>query len=329
MPITTLKDIAAAAHVSSATVSRVLNADTSLQVSAATRQRIFAAAESLNYTKHQTHPTTSAGTVALVQWTTEAGEQGDLYYRAIRWGVENQLQADGYQVARNFAPDGLPAASGLTGVIAIGKYSHDQLAAFAGLGKPLVVIDQDTLDDDISCVTTSFGAPVQAIVDHFFTHGRTHPIMIAGVEQTTDGQPLHDPRPEAFTTAMTRRGEEPVLYSGPFTIEGGYQVMKKILSQPAAAHFDALFAASDNMAIGAIKALQEHHLNVPEDVAVIGFNDMAVGRFINPSLATVHIATQEMGITGVELLEKMTKTPGSQMRITLASQLLVRDSAAL
>lgn len=110
-----MKDIATRADVSVATVSRVLSGDTTLSVGADTRQRIFAAAEALNYTKHQRHQGVHRGTVAEMLWYTEAQEDGDLYYRSIRWGVESQLAQLGYQLLRVFPGDALPHGRALVG----------------------------------------------------------------------------------------------------------------------------------------------------------------------------------------------------------------------
>ncbi|WP_179394852.1 LacI family DNA-binding transcriptional regulator [Lacticaseibacillus absianus] len=328
--IATLKDIAEAAHVSSATVSRVLNADTSLQVSPETRQRIFAAAEALNYTKHQHRNPNSAGTIALVQWYSEVAETNDLYYRAIRWGTETQLQADDFTIARVFSNETLPPAGELAGLIALGKYSPDQLAAFQALNKPLVIVDQDTLAQSISCVTTSFGDPVDKIVAHFLATGHRHIAMITGDEATSDGLPLEDQRLIAFKQAMRSRAtlDETLIFHGQFTIEGGYETMTRIIETHQDALPSAFFVASDAMAIGAIKALQEHHIAVPARVSVIGFNDLAVGRFLNPSLSTVRVATQMMGMSAARLLkDQLDGLATTPTRLTLASELVLRDSS--
>ncbi|WP_225047853.1 LacI family DNA-binding transcriptional regulator [Lacticaseibacillus kribbianus] len=321
--------MAKAAHVSAATVSRVLNADTSLSVAPDTRRRIFAAAEALNYTKHQRRATPAASTIGLVQWYSEAAETNDLYYRAVRWGVETQLQADGFAIDHVFASDTLPSTE-LAGLIAIGKYSEAQLANFKALGLPLVIVDQDTLAQEISCVTTSFGDPVDRIVQHFLAAGHRRIAMITGAEQTTDGVPLTDARLTAFKRAMSRRAtlDEALIFPGPFTIEGGYQTMTAVIEKLQGDLPHAFFVASDTMAIGAIKALQEHHIQVPEQVSVIGFNDLAVGRYISPSLSTVQVATQLMGMNAARLLkDQLDGLATTPVRITLGSTLLLRDSS--
>ncbi|WP_461215864.1 LacI family DNA-binding transcriptional regulator [Lacticaseibacillus sp. GG6-2] len=329
MIIATLKDIAKQAGVAVGTVSRVLNGDSTLSVGADTRARIFEAAEALNYTKHQRSGTKPGGTVAIMPWYTEADENNDLYYRAIRWGVENQLSQDGYDLIRVFPGDELPAANTLTGIIAIGKYSPAQLANFKAFNKPLVVIDQDVLGAGVSCVVPDFSAPLTAIANYFVKTGHTRIGMLAGQEETRDHERLNDLRPALFTSALLGAGaKQPQLVTGKFTTESGYETMKQALADtPEAERPTAWFVANDPMAIGAIKALQEAGVAVPEQVRVVGFNDLAVGRFLTPALSTVHVATTEMGQTAVHLLDDLIAGVYTQpVKLTLASELVLRQS---
>lgn len=329
MFIATLKDIAKQAGVAVGTVSRVLNGDTTLSVATDTRQRIFAAAEALNYTKHQRTQPQSGGTVAVMPWYTEADETGDLYYRAIRWGVENQLTQDGFDLVRVFPGDDFPETNDLIGMIAIGKYSPAQLKAFKAKKLPLVVIDQDVLTAGVSCVVPDFQAPITAIAKYFLDEGHTNIGMLAGQEATTDQVPLHDLRPALFSSAVIAAGgAKPMIITGKFNTESGYQTMTQALDElPEDKRPTAWFVASDTMAIGAIKALQEHGVSVPDQVRVIGFNDLAVGKFLTPSLSTVHVATAELGQAAVHLLADIRRGQYSQpLKLTIASTLQLRQS---
>lgn len=329
MFIATLKDIAKQAGVAVGTVSRVLNGDTTLSVATDTRQRIFAAAEALNYTKHQRTQPQSGGTVAVMPWYTEADETGDLYYRAIRWGVENQLTQDGFDLVRVFPGDDFPETNDLIGMIAIGKYSPAQLKAFKSKKLPLVVIDQDVLAAGVSCVVPDFQAPITAIAKYFLDEGHTNIGMLAGQETTTDQVPLHDLRPALFSSAVIAAGgTKPMIITGKFNTESGYQTMTQALDEPPEdKRPTAWFVASDTMAIGAIKALQEHGVSVPDQVRVIGFNDLAVGKFLTPALSTVHVATAELGQAAVHLLADIRRGQYSQpLKLTIASTLQLRQS---
>lgn len=327
----TLKDIARVAGVSSATVSRVLNADETLQVSTETRQRVFAAAEQLNYSKPRATTAQTRGTVSVIQWFTPEAEMNDLYYRTIRWGAETALQAAGYTVRRAFAPADLPDTDDLAGIIAIGKYSERQLRQLARLRRPLVVVDQDTLGQEIPCVTTDFQHAVAEIVATFVDGGHRRIGMITGQERTSDQVPLADPRLTAFRAQLRVRGlwHDRNLYQGEFSIESGYASMQQAITDLGDNLPTAFFAASDTLAIGAIKALREAGRRVPEDVAIIGFNDLAVGRYLTPSLSTVHVATEEMGRAAVDLLQReIAGKLGTPVNLVIASTLELRASSS-
>jgi LacI family transcriptional regulator len=326
----TIKDIAAAAGVSSATVSRVLNADTTLSVGEDTRQRIYAAAETLNYSKPQPKNTHLVGTIAVLQWYTAEAEMNDLYYRTIRWGAETALQAQGYRIARSFADTDLPDAADLQGIIAIGKFSDKQLRKLSRLKRPLVVVDQDTLHLGINCITTDFDHAVASIIQRFIASGHQRIGMLAGQETTSDGQQLSDPRLRAFKEYMYayHRYDARFVSTGPFSIESGFTRMQAAIKELGDELPTAFFAANDTIAMGAVRALTEAGKKVPQDVSVIGFNDLAIGRYLTPSMSTVHVATEQMGASAVDLLlQQRGRTQQTPVNMTIASELVLRESS--
>ena len=125
----TLKDIAKLANVSSATVSRVLNKDKTLSVGEETRHRILTIAEELGYEKHKrsTNSNQERQKIAIVQWYSEQEELNDLYYYSIRIGLEKRAQELGYDVVRYFNNDILTISENVSGIIAIGKFSSEQI----------------------------------------------------------------------------------------------------------------------------------------------------------------------------------------------------------
>ena len=144
----TLKDIAKLANVSSATVSRVLNKDKTLSVGEETRHRILTIAEELGYEKHKrsTNSNQERQKIAIVQWYSEQEELNDLYYYSIRIGLEKRAQELGYDVVRYFNNDILTISENVSGIIAIGKFSSEQINRLENLSKNLVFVDSDTLN---------------------------------------------------------------------------------------------------------------------------------------------------------------------------------------
>ena len=198
----TIKDIAKQAHLSSATISRVLKGDLTLSVSQETRDRIFHTAQELGYTKHiKKQEKQQKGTIGIVQWYTESEELADLYYYSIRASIEQTASLLGYQIIRSFNDLTNPLLQGLDGIIAVGKFSSGQIAELSNLSSKLIFVDSDTLTEGFSCVTTDFEHSVQTVIDHFHSQGLTDIGLLVGQEETTDGHQLPtDPRLTAFRT---------------------------------------------------------------------------------------------------------------------------------
>lgn len=122
----TIKDIAEQAGVSPATVSRVLNYDSELAVSSETKEKIFKTAEALNYTKHKKKSQVENGRIRLIQWFDTEEELADLYYLAIRLGIENKTEELGIRLLKeSFASI---SETQVDGTIALGKFDAQQIA---------------------------------------------------------------------------------------------------------------------------------------------------------------------------------------------------------
>ena len=119
---------------------------------------------------------------------------------------------------------------------------------------------------------------------------------------------------------MLRRNH---IFIGEYTMESGYELMKRALAAPLP---EAFFIASDSMAIGALTALKEANISVPDDLAIVSFNDIEVAKYSSPPLTTVKVFTEEMGDTGVKML--LDRLNGRQIPIksVLPTQLIVRES---
>lgn len=243
----------------------------------------------------------------------------DAYYRNIRQRVEAAL-AD-VEVTRYFGLAQLP--KNVAGIIAIGKYSPAQWHQLKGLNLPLVAVDQDALFVGVASVVPDFHTPLTQIVAHFKAQGGAFG-MIAGQEATSDGLLLQDTRTQSFKALAP---DAPILTSD-FTLDGGYDAMTAALKRFGKQLPTAWFAANDQMAIGAIKALQEHHIKVPEQVEVVGFNDIAVGRFLTPSLSSVTVDQGLLGQLGAELLQaQLDHRLSAPIKITVPSTITLRGSS--
>nr|WP_243681599.1 hypothetical protein [Lacticaseibacillus manihotivorans] len=122
--------------------------------------------------------------------------------------------------------------SDFAGIVALGKFSTAQLEVLKQSGKPLVIVDQDVLGEGVSCVVPDFANGIDRIIHYMQAAGYQTVGMIAGVEETSDGQALNDPRRQLFPQLAVDAGfSTPAIYAAPFTVEGGYQPWKSQLQQ--------------------------------------------------------------------------------------------------
>lgn len=332
----TIKDIAEKAGVSQATVSRVLNLDETLSVSEDTRSRIFRIAEDLHYQKKSRKKIPQAGLdsykIVIFEWYTREEELDDLYYYAIRIGLERQAQELGYEIIRIFSKDDWSLMREADGIIALGKFSPKTIQDLESYGKPLIFVDSNTLYLGHSCVTTDLEDSVIMVLDHFLEKGHEEIGLLVGQEQTADETPLQmDPRQRTFQQYLTAKGfyQERFVAVGEFSTESGYQLMEQLIQGLGNELPTAFFMASDALAVGALRALQEHHIAVPERVSIISFNDTSIAKYVYPALSTVTVYTEEMGKQAIQMLWQTFQgtQPSVPYMVKLATKLTIRDSS--
>lgn len=329
----TLKDIAKLAKVSPATVSRVLNRDETLSVSETTRHRILSVADELGYTRHQKSGnfTKIRQKIAVVQWYSQEEELNDLYYYAIRTGVEKRAQELGYDILRFFQDEPIQLGQEVAGLIAIGKYSQTQIKELETYRNAIVFVDSDTLTAGHSCVTTDFEHAVTSVIDYFLAKGINKIGMIAGQEKTADNaELLNDPRLKIFKTYAYEKNilDDQIIFKGEFSSQSGYQLMKNAIKDLKENLPAAFFIANDTLAIGALRALQEANLSVPNRVSLISFNDTPLAKAVFPSLSSVTVYTKDMGRCAVDVLNRHILNSETIPTLTrLATKLTLRNSS--
>lgn len=322
----TIKDIAEKAGVSPATVSRVLNYDDSLSVGKDTKKRIFEVAESLNYTKYKTKQKAQQKAIRLIQWYNDEEELADIYYLAIRLGIEQKAQELNIQLIKESI--GSLTETTTDGTIALGKFDAAHLEQLKNTPQPLLVVDSDALALGIDSLTVDFNQAVEQVLDFLTLEGHSEIGILSGIEYTTEKQEIIDPRLVAFQQSMLSRDlyQPNLVYAAPFNVEAGYAATKAFIAK-AETLPSALFATSDALAIGAMRAFQEHQLTVPDDIAIIGFNDISISKYVTPALTTVNIPTEWMGELAVKLLVDLIEDPAPQPRkTTIGTKLVCRDS---
>jgi LacI family transcriptional regulator len=188
-------------------------------------------------------------------------------------------------------------------------------------GVPLVVQGRHE-DPRVNYVDADNLAGATAAVSHLLQLGYQRIATIAGPSDSTAAQD----RAQGYLDALQTRGrpsDDALIVSGDFTQAGGHQAMQRLLPhQP-----DAVFVASDTMALGALQAIRGAGLTVPDDVALVGFDDLPQATMVDPPLTTVRQPIQRMGILAAEMLiDGLENEPEAPRRVVLPTELVIRGS---
>jgi DNA-binding LacI/PurR family transcriptional regulator len=292
----TMADLAGLAGVSPITVSRAL-AGSSL-VSPATRERIEQLARKhgykLNVSARNLRLRRSHAVAVIVEMTpTPERTMWDPYPLALLGGISQELTSAGYNVlltTRQAAGD--VAVLAADGLILLGQGPHqDAVRIYDKLGLPMVVWGAAGVGGDQHIVVGSDNRHGgMSVAERFVSIGRRHPVFIGNPDHPEMAQRLY-----GFVDELGRHGLKPLLMRhADFTLEAGVQAVRSLHNRRV--QFDAIFACSDLVAMGAIRALTELGQSVPTDVSVIGYDDTPQGATFLPPLSTVRQNWQEGGV---------------------------------
>ena len=324
----TLKEIAEKAGVSIATVSRVLNLDTILNVAEETKQRIFETAEAMQYTSHHKKKEKRQLSIGIAQWYTHNQELTDPYYLALRLAVEKKCDEEQISFRRIAPYEKDSDLKGMDGIIAIGKFGETDLKQLEAYHIPIVFVDSSPDDEKYDAVMTDYRKGVWKALAYLVEMQHDEIGYIGGEEFVRgSNSPLVDEREDTYIQFMKERGKLnfEYIYKGNFTPEDGYLLMKRSLENGK--NPSAYFVASDPMAIGAYKAIMEAGLEVGKDVSLIGFDDIYSSQFLTPALTTIKVHTEFMGKTAVETLQERVRTQRIlTKKILIPTKLVIRES---
>jgi len=327
----TIRDVARAARVSVATVSRALN--DSGPVRDDTRRRVRDAAQDLRFTPH------GAARSLITSRTNTLGVllpdlYGEFFSEIIR-GNDREAQRAGYQLllssARNARDEIHVAFRAMYGcvdglILMAPDIELAEMFAQRRDGTPIVFINSPVASDDARVITIDNHGGAYRMVTHLVRQGRERIAIIRGGDRNHDSAE----RLRGYRDALTECGVplDPRLeIGGDFTEAAGYRAAQAVLElQPRPT---AIFAANDAMAIGALSALREEGIAVPEEIAVAGFDDIPIARYVSPPLSSVHVPIAQLGERAMELLLGAIAGPanGAGRRLVLPTTLVIRQSS--
>ncbi|GAA2568215.1 LacI family DNA-binding transcriptional regulator [Streptomyces fimbriatus] len=330
----TIKTVAARAGVGRTTVSRVVNG--SDLVSADARSRVLAAIKELNYVPNSVARglvTNRTNAVALVIPESESRLGSEPFFAALIRGVSGALAESRTQLQLMLVRDQAErdqltesvATRRVDGVLLVSVHAEDRLPGMLEeMGLPTVLAGRRDAGEQLSYVNSDNAGGAAEAVRHLLRSGRTRIATITGPQDMDVGRS----RLAGWRTAHHEAGmpaSELLIEAGDFTEESGSRAMRLLLER--APDLDAVFAASDLMAVGALAELRRRKRQVPGDVAVVGFEDSVLARHTNPPLTTVRQPVEELGRTMVRILTDITQHGAPRQQLTLPTELVVRESS--
>jgi LacI family transcriptional regulator len=331
----TLRDVAAAAGVHPATASRALNPGTRSLISARTADRVLRAAEELGY-----QPNAVARSLRTSRSSSIGVVVPDLtnpLFPPIVRGIEDALAPHGYVLLivntdndpshedrliaslRSRSVDGL--------ILATARRGHPLLRAPAPPGLPVVLANRRTEDVPFPSVTADDVSGIQLAVTHLAGLGHRRIAYIAGPQDTSTGLG----RMLAFRSALRENGvpEDPGLIrqTSAWLEDEGARALGDLLD--SGQEFTAVFAGNDMLALGCYDVIRERGLRCPEDLSVVGFNDMPLVDKLHPGLTTVRIPHYDIGWeAGRMMLDALTRGEQQAKAVLMPVSLSVRESTA-
>lgn len=328
--VSNIREVAALAGVSTATVSRAVQHPD--RVRAETRQKVLDAIEKVNFVPNaqaRSFRQQSNRTVILL-----VRDIGNPFYLEIYKGVEEAASAAGYKVLMGDARDDAARVANhielvrqkhADGLILMTGVFPKELAERVDLLPPIVIASETIPGLDLPTVKIDNIAASKEAVLHLIAAGHRNIVHLSGPASES----LAEERLEGYRQALAEAGidyRSERLLHGDYSIEAGRRAVRDLMS--SSIDFTAIFAASDQMAIGAISELRSFGLNVPTDVSVIGFDDIIFANAFEPPLTTIRQPRLDMGRQAMNLMVERLHGEKSVHTIQLDTELVVRGSVA-
>ncbi len=334
----TMKQVAERAGVSRTTVSFVLNNTPNVNIPPETRERILNAARELHYARDFAATSLATGrahTIAFILRQPPEELSVDAFMGGLLNGVSQAVNHAGYHLL--FYAMGLTASKGayaelirsqrVDGLLISGPLVEDsELLDLHAEGVPLVI--QGTPDmGDLPSVDVDNVASARMATEHLISLGHRRIGLITNGPLTyTSSRDRLTGFVQALEAASIPVDEEFIL-SGEFSDDSGMRAMEQLLVLPDRP--TAVFIASDVVALGAIRTIRERGLHIPEDISIVGFDDIPLAQYLEPGLTTVHLPRVELGLqAGKMLMDFVDGKPVPERHLRLNTTLIIRGSTA-
>jgi LacI family transcriptional regulator len=327
-----LEQIAKLSGVSRSTASRVINNDPN--VSRDTRENVLRVVRLMNYVPNAAARGLARGRTQVIGLVIPAGVASlfsDPHFAIFIQGVSSACAAHGHAVMLWLAEPNyerrqihqISHGGVIDGVIVTSTFNNDPLVnELSQSQRPFVVVGRRPHDWQTTSVDVDNSGGARAAVRHLLRLGRRRIATITGSQDLIEGVD----RLNGYLTALGEYScpiNQDLIVDGGFSEHGGYLAMQRLLLQRP----DAVFAASDIMAIGALRAIRDAGWRVPDDVALVGFDDTPLAARTDPPLTVIRRSTRQLGQLAVELLLEIIDYPETAPQcVVLPTELVVRAS---
>ncbi|MFW2487740.1 LacI family DNA-binding transcriptional regulator [Clostridium chromiireducens] len=328
----TIKEIASIAEVSISTVSRVLNFDETLNVSDVTREKILKIADELDYvsSKSKKAKNKKSKDIGIIYWFSYEEELADPYYLSIRIAAEKKCNGNNFNLVKLSENSDIEDIKRVNGIIAIGRFSPSVVEKLSSANENIVFVDFSPNENKFDSVMADLGRSTNEILHYLYELGHRKIGFIGGkkLEQIDYRDVYIDERIIKYKEFMESKGiynPNYIYESERFTFKSGYNLMKEALKSKD--NVTAYFIGNDTMAVGAYKAISEEGLSIPNDISIIGFNDLPSAKYMIPALTTVRIPSEYLGKAAVDLLiENLNGNREYNKKVIIPTEFKVRES---
>jgi len=322
--MTTIKDVAKRAKVSITSASYALNGTGT--ISESTRKRILEAAEELNY-----HPNAFARNLKKPKTNTIGvfiTRFGGSFYEEILEGIHDTALKTDYELL--VCPESRNVRKILTqrqvdGAIVFDlRVQSEILLKLASKKFPIIVLDRYLESEYLFPLLIDNEKGTQEAFYHLFNQGARKIYFVSGASDAFDNQERED----VFMREARKNNLAVPCFSGNFTEISGYEIAQTILASQDLP--EAVFCANDQMAIGFVKAMKEHQIRVPEDIAVVGFDDIQIAQYFQPALTTVQVSRFSLGsVAATQLINYLEEGTPFPKQSRIPTGLVVRESSLI
>lgn len=341
----TLKEIAALAGVSQATVSRVLNQDPSLSVTEETRARVMQTARELGYRtvqqRYQAYQEAESPTlpqepeekrIGIAQMFEHQQLLEDIYYMTLKnildeecfskkWTTVTLLRnQDGHFVKHDDQP--------LDGIVAIGRFTQEEIQDFHRYTDNIVFLDSSPDEEQYYSIVPNYHLGVRQVLRCFWQRGYQRIAYLGSVYTFGNTKELSmDPRFYYYKNSLLEREcfDQDLVIDCDMNSQSSYEAMIAYLNSGKPLP-DAIFAASDVVAPGLLKALRERNIQVPGQIGIITFNNTPLSQLSQPPLSSVEVYMQENAQAAVLCMELLWQKKSHPKKITISCRLEQRGS---